>query len=83
MRNHDLVSDGFLALTTASLVLLCSSLLAFAFVQGELPLICRRRHGRLTYALRSVILTRTSQSREAASRAGLPTKHWDQPAKPF
>ena len=31
MRNHDLVSGGFLALTAASLVLLCSSLLAFAF----------------------------------------------------
>ncbi len=36
MRNHDYVSNGylsngFLALTTASLVLLCSSLLAFAF----------------------------------------------------
>ncbi|MEH2569875.1 hypothetical protein V1289_009502 [Bradyrhizobium sp. AZCC 2289] len=31
MRNHDIVSDGFLALTTASLVLLCSSLIAFAF----------------------------------------------------
>ena len=31
MRNHDFVSDGFLALTAASLVLLCSSLLAFAF----------------------------------------------------
>ncbi len=31
MRNHDLVSDGFLALTVAGLVLLCSSLLAFAF----------------------------------------------------
>jgi hypothetical protein len=31
MRNHDLVSNGFLALTTASLVLLCSGLLAFAF----------------------------------------------------
>jgi hypothetical protein len=31
MRNHDLVSDAFLVLTTASLVLLCSSLLAFAF----------------------------------------------------
>ena len=31
MRNHDLVSDGFLTLTGASLVLLCSSLLAFAF----------------------------------------------------
>jgi hypothetical protein len=30
MRNHDFVSGGFLALTTASLVLLCSSLLAFA-----------------------------------------------------
>lgn len=31
MRNHDIVSNGFLALTTGSLVLLCSSLLAFAF----------------------------------------------------
>ncbi|SIO54017.1 hypothetical protein SAMN05443247_07675 [Bradyrhizobium erythrophlei] len=31
MRNHDIVSDGFLALTTASLLLLCSSLIAFAF----------------------------------------------------
>lgn len=31
MRNHDFVSDGFLALTAASLVLLCSSLLAIAF----------------------------------------------------
>jgi hypothetical protein len=31
MRNHDFVSGGFLALTAASLVLLCSSLLAFAF----------------------------------------------------
>jgi hypothetical protein len=30
MRNHDIVSNGFLALTTASFVLLCSSLLAFA-----------------------------------------------------
>ena len=30
MRNHDVVSGGFLALTTASLMLLCSSLLAFA-----------------------------------------------------
>ena len=30
MRSHDLVSDGFLTLTAASLVLLCSSLLAFA-----------------------------------------------------
>jgi hypothetical protein len=30
MRNQDAVSGGFLALTTASLVLLCSSLLAFA-----------------------------------------------------
>jgi hypothetical protein len=29
------------------------------------------------------IPTRTSQFREAASRAGLPTKHWDQPMKPF
>lgn len=31
MRNHDIVSSGFLALTTAGLVLLCSSLLAMAF----------------------------------------------------
>ena len=31
MRNHDLVSNGFLALTTASFVLLCSSLLAVSF----------------------------------------------------
>ena len=31
MRNHDLVSGGFLALTVAGLVLLCSSLLTFAF----------------------------------------------------
>ena len=31
MRNHDFVSDGFLTLTAASFVLLCSSLLAFAF----------------------------------------------------
>jgi len=31
MSKHDLVSDGFLALTAAGLVLLCSSLLAFAF----------------------------------------------------
>jgi hypothetical protein len=31
MRNHDFVSGGFLALTAASLLLLCSSLLAFAF----------------------------------------------------
>ncbi|MGY3615223.1 hypothetical protein ACVJGD_001419 [Bradyrhizobium sp. USDA 10063] len=30
MRKHDLVSDGFLTLTAASFVLLCSSLLAFA-----------------------------------------------------
>jgi hypothetical protein len=30
MRNHDLVSGGFLALVAASLVLLTSSLLAFA-----------------------------------------------------
>jgi hypothetical protein len=32
LRNHDLVSGGFLAVTAACLVLLCSSLLAFAFV---------------------------------------------------
>ena len=31
MRNHDIVSNGFLALTTASFVLLCSSLLAVVF----------------------------------------------------
>jgi hypothetical protein len=31
MRNHDLVSDGFLVVTAAGFVLLCSSLLAFAF----------------------------------------------------
>lgn len=31
MRNHDLVSDGFLALIVGCLALLCSSLLAFAF----------------------------------------------------
>jgi hypothetical protein len=30
MRNHDFVSGGFLALTAAGLVLLGSSLLAFA-----------------------------------------------------
>ena len=32
MRNQDLVSDGYLALTAAGFALLCSSLLAFAFV---------------------------------------------------
>jgi len=31
MRNNDFVSNGFLAVTVAGLVLLCSSLLAFAF----------------------------------------------------
>jgi hypothetical protein len=31
MRSHDIVSDGFLAVTVAGFVLLCSSLLAFAF----------------------------------------------------
>ena len=31
MQNHDLVSDGFLALTTAGFVLLCSSLIALVF----------------------------------------------------
>jgi hypothetical protein len=31
MRNHDFVSDGFLALTASGLVLLCSSLVALAF----------------------------------------------------
>jgi hypothetical protein len=32
MRNHDLVSGAFLMLIAASLVMLSSSLLAFAFV---------------------------------------------------
>jgi hypothetical protein len=31
MRNHDFVSDGFLALTAGGFVLLCSSLLVIAF----------------------------------------------------
>lgn len=31
MRHHDFVTKGFLALTAAGLVLLCSSLLAIAF----------------------------------------------------
>jgi hypothetical protein len=31
MRNHDLATNGFLALTAAGFVLLCSSLLAIAF----------------------------------------------------
>ena len=31
MRDHDLVSDGLLAVTAASPVLLCSGLLAIAF----------------------------------------------------
>ena len=31
MRNHDIVSNGFLVLTTASFVLLCSSLLVVVF----------------------------------------------------
>jgi hypothetical protein len=31
MRNHDFVSDGFLALIVTGLVLLCSSLLVIAF----------------------------------------------------
>jgi hypothetical protein len=31
MSNHDLVSDGFLAITAAGLVLLCSGLFAIAF----------------------------------------------------
>jgi hypothetical protein len=31
MRNQDFASNGFLALTAASFVLLCSSLLAIAF----------------------------------------------------
>lgn len=32
MRNHDLVSCSLLALTAAGFALLCSSLLAFAFM---------------------------------------------------
>ena len=36
MRNHDLVSDGFLALTAGGLVLLCSSLVALAFASAPL-----------------------------------------------
>jgi hypothetical protein len=32
MQDHDLVSDGFLALTAAAVALLCSGMLAFAFV---------------------------------------------------
>jgi hypothetical protein len=31
MRTHDFISDGFLAVTAAGFVLLCSSLLAVAF----------------------------------------------------
>ena len=31
MRNHDLVPEGFLALTAAGFVLLCSGLLTLAF----------------------------------------------------
>ena len=31
MRSHDFVSDGFLALTAAGFVLLCSSLVAITF----------------------------------------------------
>jgi hypothetical protein len=31
MRNHDFVSDGFLAVTAAGFVVLCSGLLAIAF----------------------------------------------------
>jgi hypothetical protein len=31
MRNHDFVSDGFLAVTAAGFVLLCSTLVAIAF----------------------------------------------------
>ena len=31
MRNHDFVSDGFLALIATCLVLLCSGLLVIAF----------------------------------------------------
>lgn len=31
MRDHDLVSDGFLALTAGGFLLLCSSLVALVF----------------------------------------------------
>ncbi len=31
MRNHDLVCNGFLAVTVAGFVLLCSGLVALAF----------------------------------------------------
>ena len=31
MRNKDFVAEGFLAVTAAGFMLLCSSLLAFAF----------------------------------------------------
>jgi hypothetical protein len=33
MRNHDFVSDGFLALIATCLAVLCSSLLVIAFSQ--------------------------------------------------
>ncbi|SFK17657.1 hypothetical protein SAMN05216525_15917 [Bradyrhizobium sp. Gha] len=32
MRNHDIMSGSLLALTAAGVALLCSSLLAFAFI---------------------------------------------------
>jgi hypothetical protein len=32
MRNHDFVSDGFLALIAAGLLLLCSSLVAISLI---------------------------------------------------
>jgi hypothetical protein len=31
MSNHDFVSEGFLAVTAAGMLLLCSGLVAFAF----------------------------------------------------
>ena len=38
MLNHDFVSDGFLALVVAGLLLLCSSLLVVAFAwSGRAP----------------------------------------------
>ena len=40
MRTHDFVSDGFLAVTAAGFVLLCSSLLAIASIPDG-PLIAR------------------------------------------
>ena len=43
MRNHDFVTNGFLALTAAGFVLLCSSLLAIAFGWSILRLGIKKR----------------------------------------